>query len=892
MAVRETVVQLDFLTDVNPLRDINREMNDILRQTRVMGRAYEGLTDLSKSMMKEMNHGWRNQNESFFKFKNDLIATEFEYYKLAKASADYDGTTRDLLKTLGAIGAEHKRATDGLIANNDRMRQSMYRTIGTFANMTPQAEKNAAAIARMNNPLYNVNRAGLSVVGTLNKIANNANTARFALQQLGPHASMKDLNDEIQRLNKGLGAMPIVAIGAGLAAYFFYGAIHKAAMENKKYANSFNTMVSTLREAVQPMIDVFTMIMVPIYNFVTAMAELAVEFNEAHPTIAKVIQGIWLLVPVLTLLLLPLGLGVGLIKGYALAFGFFFKMIAPVVTFLATMSGTVWLVAAALAIGTAALIHFWKTNEGFRDAVTGAWNSIKQKAEEVFGGLSPVIDNVIAKFKQFSDAIKQAFSGDFSQLGEIFKDLIPNIIGFIVGGIPGLIIAGARFIPAIAQGITSNTSTISTVISQVFTSITNFLTTQLPKFITMGIDIISKLIQGITQALPQVVTALITIITMIVPLITTLLPTLVAAGIQILQAVINGILQALPAIVNAVLLLLNSLVNMIVLNLPLILNAGIQIIMALINGIVQILPQLITMAVDIILQIANMLIINLPMIIDAGIQILMALINGIVQVLPELITAAINLIMQIVDAIIANLPQIINAGVEIINALIDGLIQVLPVLIEAAVTLIVAIVNGIIDNLPRIIEAGNQIIDALIDGIIALTGQLLSTIKGSVIDPLIGKFEEIDLGEVGRNIIQGLIGGISSMAGAAMNAAKSVADSVKDAVTGALGIHSPSRVMFEYGGFVSEGMGLGIEDGARYVQRMAFDMAGGIPQNYSPESPTSTTTTNSSRSTTHNITVNVNGGGGSDTGVKQQVKEGITEVFEYLGLIYEPEGEY
>jgi TP901 family phage tail tape measure protein len=63
----------------------------------------------------------------------------------------------------------------------------------------------------------------------------------------------------------------------------------------------------------------------------------------------------------------------------------------------------------------------------------------------------------------------------------------------------------------------------------------------------------------------------------------------------------------------------------------------------------------------------------------------------------------------------------------------------------------------------------------------------------------------------GENIIQGLIDGIKNMLGALMNVAASVANSVKSTIQGALGIHSPSKIMMEIGGYTIDGLTDGMD---------------------------------------------------------------------------------
>lgn len=71
-----------------------------------------------------------------------------------------------------------------------------------------------------------------------------------------------------------------------------------------------------------------------------------------------------------------------------------------------------------------------------------------------------------------------------------------------------------------------------------------------------------------------------------------------------------------------------------------------------------------------------------------------------------------------------------------------------------------------------------------------------------------------DLVESGKNMMQGFINGITSKAAAVTSA---VTNAVKGAVSGAnnyLEVRSPSRLMKRMGGYVSEGLALGISDGA------------------------------------------------------------------------------
>ncbi|PQP12612.1 hypothetical protein C5615_30170 [Burkholderia cepacia] len=79
--------------------------------------------------------------------------------------------------------------------------------------------------------------------------------------------------------------------------------------------------------------------------------------------------------------------------------------------------------------------------------------------------------------------------------------------------------------------------------------------------------------------------------------------------------------------------------------------------------------------------------------------------------------------------------------------------------------------------------------------------------------------------EFGANIMSGLVNGIKNGLGSVKDAITGVADSTVSWFKEKLGIHSPSRVFGELGGFVSEGAAIGMEDGQGRVARAAVALA-------------------------------------------------------------------
>ena len=841
MALRDTHIALDIVADADPLREVNNQINDTIRSATVMnatlndvgGRTVQNYRRMSDStnwlmmstrgmsqealqMKREMMGAYQAQRQAMIPFRNEMMKTQYGYFKLAQAAGDYSGRTKDYMREIEKLGKAHKKTTDAMMAADEMRKVGFIRTIGTMLARSTQASKISDNYNRMGNPLYRVNNGLLSVADNMNKIAMRGQPAAVALRLLGPTANMKQLNDMTMMITQGLMRFTMVALIAAAGAAIFYSAMHKMAMDTSRaYNRSFMAMVSSLRQAITPIVNAFIAIMVPIFKFITAISNMVVAFNKAHPSIAKLIGFFLVLLPIVTLLLTPLAIGVGLFGGLSAAMGAVWPFIGPIVTGFAAMMGTVIVVTAAIVGLVAGIRHLWTTNEAFRNAVVGAWEAIRAKAVEVFGFiaafLGPIISGALAKLTDFATQamglIKQAFTGDFSGIFELFKQFIPNIIGFLIGGIPGLIIAGARFIPAITEGIQSNAGNLAFTIGGIVQDIAAFLLTKVPLFINEGVRIIQNLIQGVTQSLPIIVEAVsnivlllvstiaqvlpvmlqagIKIITALIAGITTLLPVIITTGINILMTLINGILSMIPALIPVALRIITILINKLVALIPMLLELGVQLIQGLLNGLAQALPMLLNGALQVIMGLVNALMVNLPLILNAGIQILMALLDGIIQMLPVLLNTAMTIIMQLVQTLTSLLPQLITVGIEILLKLIDGIVQMLPQLITMAVNLITQLTNTLVANLPMIINAGVQILVSLINGIIQMLPQLVA----AALQLMVALFQAIiqhapQLLSAGVQLIQALINGALSLLGAVSSAMLSIGSTIMNTIRG------------------------------------------------------------------------------------------------------------
>lgn len=221
---------------------------------------------------------------------------------------------------------------------------------------------------------------------------------------------------------------------------------------------------------------------------------------------------------------------------------------------------------------------------------------------------------------------------------------------------------------------------------------------------------------------------------------------------------------------------------------------------------------------------------------DSGWKFIVNVVEEIWATVFELTRAALtgiwNFIKHIIDLIITPFRNLYNVlvGNSIIPDLMDRMKQVIQDGLNAVVNFFTGLpgrVIGAVQNLVgQIINWANGVVnrmkDAFVNGVNSLInymGDIPRRILAAV-----GALGSL-LYQKGRDLIQGLINGITSMASALLDKAAGLAGDVAGAIGGALGIGSPSKVMHEYGEWTVEGFVNGLEDKARMLNK-SMDMFG------------------------------------------------------------------
>ena len=259
------------------------------------------------------------------------------------------------------------------------------------------------------------------------------------------------------------------------------------------------------------------------------------------------------------------------------------------------------------------------------------------------------------------------------------------------------------------------------------------------------------------------------------------------------------------------------------------------------------LPRVIEVGGQIINALLTAIVENLPSILEAGIKAIVTLANGIAKSLPELIPAIVDAIILMVDTLLDNIDLLVDAALQLMIGLAEGLIRAIPKIIEKIPTIIEKLVTALVTSAPKIAEAGFTLFGALIKNL----PRIITTIVGAVPKIISGLVRAFTAGvrqmaQVGKNLLTGLGNGIVEGAKNVVEKAKSVASNVLSAVKGFFGVASPSKEFRKIGGFLMEGMALGIEDNLGMVD----DAIAGLDDLMYMEPPTDSLATDTATSTT------------------------------------------
>jgi TP901 family phage tail tape measure protein len=170
----------------------------------------------------------------------------------------------------------------------------------------------------------------------------------------------------------------------------------------------------------------------------------------------------------------------------------------------------------------------------------------------------------------------------------------------------------------------------------------------------------------------------------------------------------------------------------------------------------------------------------------------------------------------------------IKANIDLALGIIKGLFEMVWPIIEGIVKVTWESIKLIISNVTDVIRGIIEFFLAVLRGDWDAAWQAVKDTVKNIWGNVETFLRNINLKEIGKNIVQGFIDGIGSMVGALRDRVKGIADTVSGGLKDLLKIKSPSRVLMQLGEYTGEGFVRGLERSIDAVRREAAEMAAAV----------------------------------------------------------------
>lgn len=185
------------------------------------------------------------------------------------------------------------------------------------------------------------------------------------------------------------------------------------------------------------------------------------------------------------------------------------------------------------------------------------------------------------------------------------------------------------------------------------------------------------------------------------------------------------------------------------------------------------------------------------------------LISAFASAAASVVDFVAGVIESVADVEVKIVGVFLRIGARILGAL-QPIFDVVADLFGQVVTIIGTVLAPVVDVVAQIWA---QVVAAF-NAAVGEVGAALS----AVWDEIASIFSPDKATAIADHLIDGLVGGIAAGATRVAGALKSVGQGAIDAVTGVLGIHSPSKVMAQLGGHTAEGFAQGVDAGTDRTQ--------------------------------------------------------------------------
>ena len=466
--------------DLQSLRDKAREMGEKTKFS---------ASEAAQAMNYMAMAGWKSK---------DMISGIDGIMNLAAASGEDLATTSDIvtdaLTAFGLSAEDSGHFADILAAASSNANTNVSMMGETFKYCAPiagalgfSAEDTAEAIGLMANAGIKSSQAGTALRTIMNNLAGEVKISGQAIGDVtiattNADGSMRSLSDILADCRVAFGgltesekAQAAESLVGKNAMSGFLALMNAAPADIEKLSGAIDNcdgtaekMAATMQDNLMGQLTILKsqleelaisfgeMLMPAIRNIVTKIQEFVDKLNGMDEGTREMVLKIGLLVAALGPFLVILGTTIAKIgtamKGFVqLANGFnklkvavqggtglFGKLGAAI----GGISAPVVAVVAVIGTLVAAFLHLWNTNEGFREAIIGTWNTIKETVSTFCQGIVDRLNALGFSFQNITEVLSAVWNGFCSLLAPVFEgafQAIAVVLSTVLNVITGIL---------------------------------------------------------------------------------------------------------------------------------------------------------------------------------------------------------------------------------------------------------------------------------------------------------------------------------------------------------------------------------------------------------------------------------------------------------------------
>lgn len=770
---------------------------------------------------------------------------------LAAASGEDLALTSDILTDgLTAFGLSAKdggRFADVMASASNNANTNVAMLGESFKYVAPLAgamgysiEDTSLALGLMANAGIKGSQAGTSLKTMFTNLAKPTKAMQDAMDDLGisltdSNGNMKSMDEVMQDLRGAFSGLD-EAQQAQYAATLFgkeamagalsvvnaseddYNKLSKAINNSEGAAeemarimqDNLNGQLTNLKSALE---EVAISIGTALLPFVKKAAELAQmladKFNSLDDKTKTIIAVIAALSAGFLLLTGGFLVLIGMIPAIVAGFSAFMTVVSVLGGALGALVSPIGIAVAAIVGIGAALVLAYKKVEWFRDAVDAAWSALKGIASRAFNAVKEAVLTAMDAIKEFVreklDQILQFWSENGAQISAAAQNIWNGIKAFIGAVMPVIeaIVSGAWF--AIKVVVMSVWENIKGVIDGALNVIMGLVKTFASLFTGdwQGMwDGVKQLFSGAVEFLWNLVQLmlwgkLLKGVALFAGTFKTAVTTMWTAIRGSFTTAINAVKQVFTAGFNAMKSSGQSIMS------------GIQ---KIISTVWTAIKNLFTMYIN-----------SLKTVWSNGFNAIRTTGTTVMNAIRTMISTVWNAIKAVFQTTINAIKNFVVSGFNLIRSTITSVMNGVRSFISSVWNGIKSTITNVVNSIKSAVSSGfsgvaNAIRTKMAEAVKAVATkmtEMLGKVTGAA-----GKFLT-----AGKDLIRGLIKGISSMGKAAIGAITGVVDGVVNKAKSLLGIHSPSRVFKSIGEYTGEGFADGIVGMYRQVSTAAAGLA-------------------------------------------------------------------